>query len=112
MVAEPVSPLRAFARICFRAGRRFTTAIATLLKNALRRNTDGAQRSAALLLFASLALLGTGVCFGAQLSTTSALVVCLIGAVGLLVSGLTGSQLDATGQAARPSAGDYPRLHR
>ncbi len=112
MVAEEIGPLKGLALLCCRAISRVATALLVLLKNALRPTTERSHRLTALLLLASVALLGLGVFVGTQLSTVLAALICLVGAMGLLVSGFAGTHLDATAHHARPTSGDFPMLHR
>ena len=112
MVAEKIGPLKALARLCVRAIGRVALALLVLFKNALRPATERSHRLAAVMLLASVGLMGLGVFVGTRVSTSSAVLICLISALGLLVSGLAGTQLDATAHNARPGSGDFPILRR
>lgn len=112
MVAKEAGPLKAFAVLCGRSLGRIGVALLLLVKNAARPTTERSHRVVALLLLASIAMLGLGAFVGTQLSTAATLTLCLLGAVGLLISGLAGSQLDATAHNSRPSSGDFPLLPR
>lgn len=112
MVAEEIGPLKAFGQLCRRSVGRLGVAVLVLLKNALRPTTERAHRVVALLLLTSIAMLGLGAFVGTQLSLAGAAALCLIGALGLLVSGFAGTQLDASAHHTRPGSGDFPMIQR
>jgi uncharacterized membrane protein len=89
---------------------RVASAVLCLLKTALRPTTEKMHRLTALLLLVSVGLLAAGAMLSPTVSPLTALMLCLAGAMGLLVSGYAGTQLDQSAASADPMSGDFPTL--
>ena len=108
MIQREVHPRPAFAELSQRSLHGTTGAVLTLLRTAARPATQRSHRWVALLLLGSIVLLGAGALVGTRLASPIALPLCLVGALGLLVSGFAGTQLEPSSPSPQRPADELP----